>query len=106
MVKRDSDFNPLRKSRGVTRRNKGPADWLSVEADILRRAIATAAITGGALRFGYSRDGGAYAIGIYGDGDPYTEFIAPSEDAGAVLLDIIELFESIRDDLGMPKPGV
>jgi hypothetical protein len=34
----------------------------------------------GATRFGYSRDGGAYAIGILGDGEPFTEYLPGTAD--------------------------
>jgi len=98
MVKRDSNFNPTSGSRGVHRNNTGVADWEQCDGQCLKRAISTAALTGGALRFGYSRDGGAYAIGIYGDGEPYTEFVRPSEDIDDFLNKISELFESINDD--------
>jgi len=98
VAKRDSNFNPVGKSRGVRRGNGETADWQQVPADVLVRAIAAAANTGGALRFGYSRDGGAYAIGIYGDGDPYTDFVKPSENLGEYLEDVISLFEDIKDD--------
>jgi hypothetical protein len=87
------------KGRGLSRRRGTTiADWESCSGDILKRAIAQAAITGGALRFGYSRDGGAYAVGIYGDGDVYTVWCRPDEDLDSLLLDIIELFEAIRDE--------
>lgn len=98
MVKRDSNFNPLGKSRGLRQSNGGTADWGTVNSDLLRDAIAKASITGGAIRFGYSRDGGAFAVGIYGDGEPYTVFVKPSEDVDITLRDIIDLFEGIADD--------
>lgn len=98
MVKRDANFNPISGSRGVRRDQGGTADWSSATGDDLRRAISAAALVGGAIRFGYSRDGGAYAIGIYGDGEPYTEFVKPSEDINQFLRDVQALFESIRDD--------
>lgn len=97
MAKRDSNFNPIGKGRSLRRDRGGPADWAAADAATIQRAIERAAIVGGALRFGYSRDGGAYAIGIYGDGEPYTEFVRPSEDIDGVLVDIIEMFESIAD---------
>lgn len=83
------------KSRGVRRTNGEVADWQSVNGETLKRAITAASNVGGAIRCGYSRDGGAYAIGIYGDGDPYTEFVRPSEDLNQFLLDITSLFEDI-----------
>lgn len=96
MAKRDSNFNPLGKSRGIRKSAGGSADWSNADAVGLRNAIAQAAKTGGALRFGYSRDGGAYAIGIYGDGEPYTEFVRPSEDIDTFLEEVISLFEEIQ----------
>lgn len=81
-----------RKLRRSSNGREGIADWASADAELLRRAIETVARTGGALRFGYTRDGGAYSIGVYGDGDPYTEYIRPSEDLNAFLSDICESF--------------
>lgn len=66
------------------------ADWGSVNGDILARAVAAVARNGGALRLGYTRDGGAYAVGIYGDGEPFTEYVPPSDDMEAYLKGIIE----------------
>lgn len=98
MPKKDSNFNPIGKSRGIRKQSGHVADWKSVDADRIRDAICAASNTGGALRFGYSRDGGAYAIGIYGDGDPYTEFCKPSEDIESFLADVCSLYEAIADE--------
>lgn len=105
MGKRDSNFNPIGASRGIRRSQGGTADWAGADPDALRSAICAAAIVGGALRFGYSRDGGAYAIGIYGDGEPYTEFVKPIEDIDITLVYIRELFESLADDASRPAGG-
>lgn len=86
------------KSRGLARKSGLVADWGSADIGKLSRAICAASITGGALRFGYSRDGGAYAVGIYGDGPPYTEFCKPDGDLDQMLDDIIALFEDIADE--------
>jgi len=99
MPKRDSNFNPIGKSRGMRGKDSGTADWAQADGNLLREAICSAALVGGALRFGYSRDGGAYAIGIYGDGEPYTEFVRPAEDIDDFLGKIKDLFESIRDEV-------
>lgn len=73
-----------------------PADWGSIDALLLRRAIAAASGASGALRFGYTTDGGAYALGIYGDGpDPYTEYVRPGDDMEQMLTDICEVFEEM-----------
>lgn len=93
------------KSRGINRKSTATADWASADASILSRAICAAAITGGALRFGYSRDGGAYAVGIYGDGEPYTEFLKPGEDLDQMLVDIENLFIEIHDEQMSTRRG-
>lgn len=71
------------------------ADWESCDAEQLRTTIAIVAKVGGALRLGYSRDGGAYAVGVYGDGDPYTLYHAPDEDIDALLAKIENAFSEI-----------
>jgi len=99
MASNDGKSTKHFKSRGLNRKSATTADWVTADALTLQRAISAAAITGGALRFGYSRDGGAYAIGIYGDGEPYTEFLKPGEDLDEFLCEVITLFETILDDL-------
>lgn len=82
-------------SRGLNRRGGQVADWAKADANLVLRAITSAALQHGALRFGYTSDGGAYSIGIYGDGDPYTEYVRPSENLDEILMAIIELFDSM-----------
>lgn len=83
-----------RSTRGAasTRRRRGedvqPADWSTANPLTLQALIANVTGRGGAVRFGYSRDGGAYSLGILGDGDPYTEWIRPTEDLDGVLTEI------------------
>ena len=84
-----SNASRRRKARG----NSVRADWNSVDAGLLQQAIATVAEGGGAIRFGYTRDGGAYAIGILGDGDPYTEYLRPSDDVAAYFEGLIQDWE-------------
>lgn len=102
MVKRDSNFNPVGKSRGVRQKGGVAADWAQASPELLQSAICAAAKIGGALRFGYSRDGGAYAVGIYGDGEPYTEFVKPSEDIDGFLRDVEELFGDLEVERAKP----
>lgn len=70
------------------------ADYIAVDANLLAKAIGTVALHGGALRLGYTSDGGAYSIGVYGDGDPYTDYVKPSEDFGNYLTRLIEAWET------------
>lgn len=84
----DSGNNTNRFHRG----GHGPADWDIADAELIKAAIAAAATTGGALRFGYSRDKGAYAVGIYDGGEPYTEFIRPAENIDQFLRQVEQHF--------------
>jgi len=76
-------------NRGVTT----PADWAGVDGSLVVKAIAAVAANGGALRFGYTRDGGAYSVGFYGDGDPWTEYISPNDDVDGFLKGVIEDYD-------------
>lgn len=79
------------KKRRVSNRTQGTvADWASADGELLTKAVASIARHGGAIRLGYTRDGGAYAVGIYGDGDPFTEYIPPSENLSDYLRGLIE----------------
>lgn len=80
-----STTNEQRRNR---RSNKGiaeAADWGGADAKLLQRVIAAIGKHGYAVRFGYTRDGGAYAIGVLGDGDPFTEYVRPNEDIDSYL---------------------
>lgn len=77
-------------SKRVGTGNRDHADWTAVDGRWLAEAIAAVAARGGALRFGYTRDGGAYAVGVYGDGDkPYTDYIKPGESVEAYLEQLV-----------------
>jgi hypothetical protein len=63
-----------------------PADWASVDPEAIRAAISALGSIGGAIRYGYTRDGGAYAVGIYGlETTPYTDYLRPGDDVSAYL---------------------
>jgi hypothetical protein len=78
------------KTRRVQRNDGQIADWASAKATLVVGAVAAVGRAGGALRFGYTSDGGAYAIGVYGDGQPYTDYVRPNEDIDAYLSALIE----------------
>ena len=90
---RKNEQQAARQRRGTSVSKGTPADWGSVDGTLLTRAVAAVAKRGGALRLGYTRDGGAYAIGIYGDGDPFTEYLPPSDDMDLYLKGLIEDYE-------------
>jgi hypothetical protein len=103
MAKKDSNGNPIGKSRGIRRLAGEVVDWESIDGQKLIRAIAAAAAFGGAIRCGYSRDGGVYSIGIYGDGDPYTEYCRTAEELDIILVKVEELFQTLMDERAAEK---
>ena len=84
----------LRKRREHSKGAGNTADWSGVDATKLAKAAAAICKHGGAIRLGYTRDGGAYAIGIYGDGEPFTEYVPPSDDVDAYLQGLIDDYEN------------
>ncbi len=88
----------LRRRRTADKGGKGKANWMLLEAELAQYLIICAAHTGGAVRFGYTRDGGAYALGIYGDGDPYTEYISPTEDINEYIRDLCKDLGGVTGD--------
>lgn len=74
-----------------------PADWSTADPQLLCATVVAISHLGGAIRFGYTRDGGAYAVGIYGDGEYRNEYIRPDEDINDYLGECIEAWGT--DDL-------
>lgn len=75
------------------RRNRGnndAADWQSCDAAKLQAVISAVSQHGFAVRFGYTKDGGAFAVGIIGDGEPFTEFVRPTEDIDVYLEGLLQ----------------
>jgi len=92
LVEPKSGASASTEQRSNRRRNRGnsdPAQWQSADAARIAAAIAAVTSHGYAIRFGYTRDGGAFAIGIIGDGEPFTEFIRPTEDIDVYLDGIV-----------------
>lgn len=96
-VDHHEDPNPARRNRSK-RANKGVVSFALVDGEMLKYACAAVAQRGGALRLGYTRDGGAFAIGVYGDGDPYTEYIDPHQDVNEFLKDLAEDWGNVQGD--------
>lgn len=82
----------MRRSRASQKTKGQIADFMGADAALLQRAIAAVTFAGGAIRFGYTRDGGAYAIGVYYDGDVDKDFVPGTEDFNDYLTTIIEDF--------------
>ena len=80
--------------KGVLRRPKvsrddgSTADWMSADAELLQKTIPKAAFRHCALRFGYTRNNGAYAIGVYAGVQYFTDYVRPSESIDDYLTDL------------------
>lgn len=73
----------------------GNVDWALVGAENILECIIAAVEVGGALRFGTTSDGGAYALGVYGDGPtPYTLYSGSDEGMREHLRGVGDAFEA------------
>lgn len=76
------------------RRNRHSATealWRDASPDKLRNVIDLVCSAGCAIQFGYTKDGSTFVVRIVGDGEPYNEFVRPSEDINLYL-------EGLADD--------
>lgn len=73
------------------------ADWSAVKPSCIARLVIASTKLGGAIRFGYTRDGGAYSLGVYLDDDSETFYFSPSQDIEAMLDQMSERLEAISE---------
>ena len=98
MAKRYEDINGKTRTAAEQRRAErkqregsvGSADWANVNPQLLSAVVAAVTVGGGAIRFGYTRDGGAFSVGLYGGGEPTTDYIRPTEDIEGYLAGVLE----------------
>jgi len=99
-AKRNASRGPkrddARAERARQRAQRASVDIQSIDPQSLLLAIDAAVAIDGALRIGCSRDGGAFAIGIYGDGEPYTEYVGSDEDINQYLVNLREYLDNLR----------
>jgi hypothetical protein len=98
-----NDHQADKRNRAAKRaRTFQPSEKVSasdIETELLRDVVGVIVAHGGALRIGVTRDGGAWAFGIYGDGgDPHTEYVRPSEDVNAYLRDLGAFFNALGEE--------
>jgi len=83
----------------------GGADWGAVDPRLLCELVSTVTSRGGAVRFGYSRDGGAYALGLYYGGSSKTVYCSPHDDPDAMLGVWIAKYSDLPNSYGV-SPAV
>lgn len=70
--------------------------WRELSGEIIVETMDVVSSAGGALRFGYTRGGGALSLGVYGDGDePYTLYGNNAGDMENHLKGLQDVFEAI-----------
>lgn len=96
MARKYTDERQAANNRRYSRGDSEPADWAGCDTGLLHQAVCIATAQGWAIRFGYTRDGGAYTVGILGDGDPQTVYIRPTEGIDAWLAGFIEEVSALK----------
>lgn len=74
-----------RKSRRKNRGSSDPADWGGCDQDLLQGLVAIVTGVGATITLGYTKDGGAYYVNYYIDGESDKLYIRPTEGIDAVL---------------------
>jgi len=82
---RESIAKQQREHRRRNRGNSETADWSNADAGKLHRAVCDLTGAGCAIQFGYTKDGGSFVIRIVGDGEPYNEYVRPTESIDEYL---------------------
>lgn len=97
----DSNGNRTGGGRGrqLQRRNIAKYNPDDLSLDAMWECMKAAMAAGGALRIGMTRDWGAMAIGVYGDGEPYTEYLRPGDDGAQFFNDLRTIFEGSLDEM-------
>jgi len=71
------------------------ADWGTITPQVLVDLVQVVAGLSGAVRFGYTRDGGAYSVGIYLDDDRETFYYKPSDDLDDAVTQLTEMLRNV-----------
>jgi len=88
--RKDNRRAKAKETRSRRRSSGDPANFLSCDYASILAIMGAFAEAGGAVRYGYTRDGGAYAIGVYMGDDYVTEYIRPNEDFLGAIVEIAE----------------
>lgn len=96
-IERESSAKQARAAKKAlpptTRKGDGVADWQNADPNLVLRLVCRVAVQGGAVRYGYTRDGGAYSIGIYLGSDSKTYYCNEKEGIDEEIRQLLEYFE-------------
>jgi|SRR5436190_5152492 len=103
MAKSDAELNKADDKRRASQARKalptnqrssnGVADWANADATLLLSLVCAVGMEGGAVRFGYTRDGGAFSIGLYLGTDSKTYYCNDAEGINEQLRELNEYFK-------------
>jgi len=75
------------------RAGRGVADWSNANPENVMGLVCAVAVEGGAVRLGYTRDGGAYSIGLYLGQDSKTYYCNDAEGIDDFVRELKAEFE-------------
>jgi len=67
-------------------------DWGRIEDRLLWTVIQKVTVDDGAILFGYSRDGGAYTVKVYGGSEPWVTYAHSDAEITEFLIGLIEVY--------------
>jgi len=79
------------------RRTRGTgevADWGGANGALIVRAIGVITKRGWNIQFGYTSDGGSYALRLFDGTEASTDYVRPTEDLDAYLTSLIDDIEN------------
>lgn len=91
-IKQEIRDSQQRSNRRARRHTGTRAEYSDADAVKLLAAINAVTAAGCAVQFGYTKDGSAFVIRIVGDGEPYNEYVRPSEDIDLYLQGVVDDF--------------
>lgn len=88
--RRDTKRAKAKEARSRRAAQSGAADYANIDWLPVVALVEALSAASGAVRLGYTRDGGSYAIGCYQGEDYATEYVRPAEDWEQAITDIAE----------------
>lgn len=85
------------KNRRAKKRDAEPVYWDSRSTPVIFRLVESAQRAGGAIRFGGNRNNTMLALGVYGDGEPYTEYFRDTGEFEDFAEDLILVFNGMAE---------
>jgi hypothetical protein len=82
-----------------SRRGKGDeaCEWSMADGGLLQQVIDVVASLGFAIQFGLTRDQQTFVVRIVGDGEPFNEYVRPTEDIDVYLRGLLSDYEAAKN---------